>query len=180
MSACVKRIVAALAKNTQCQKKLTLNGAMAAFVAYDGKRFKPAGDPANELTTEEKVQLLVGIHEKRWNFLEETRSLKDSLHDLRSAELTHVDVSALSDAECRTALPMALSLARKYELGFAAEASQSQYFCEQLEAIRQTCDDVSDATSKLEAQLEELEKAIAELQSEYSDLKKRRECRSEQ
>ncbi|KAH7712213.1 hypothetical protein AAVH_20452 [Aphelenchoides avenae] len=180
MSACVKRIVAGLAKNAQCQKKLTLNGAMAAFVAYDGKRFKPAEDPANELTTEEKVRLLVGIHEKRWNFLEETQGFKDSLENLRGADLGNVDVSALSDADCRTALPLALSLARKYQLGFAAEASQGQYFCQQLETFRETCDDVSDAASKLETQLEELEKAITELQAEYADLKKRRECRSEE
>ncbi|KAH7712210.1 hypothetical protein AAVH_20449 [Aphelenchoides avenae] len=155
MSALGKRIVSALSKNAKRQQKLTFNGALAAFVAYDGKRFKPAEDPANELTTEEKVQLLIGIHDKRWNLLGETQSLKDSLHDICRAELDNVDVSALSDADC-----------------------QGQYFCQQLEAFRETCDDVSDASSKLEVQLEELERAIAELQAEYVDLKKRRECRS--
>lgn len=113
------------------------------------------------------------------NFLSlETRSLKDSLRDLCVDDLDNADVSALGDADCRRALPMALSLARKYELGFAAEATQGQYFCEMLDDYRQTCDDVSDAASKLEAQLEELEKAITELQAEYLDLKKRRDCRS--
>lgn len=82
MSACVKRIVVALAKNAKCQQKLTFNGALATLVAYHGELFKPAEDSAQELTTEEKVHLLVGVHEKRWNFLEGTFSLRFPLKRL--------------------------------------------------------------------------------------------------